>query len=132
MAQVLIRGLEAASSQRLKAPRGCEWPLAGSGVARRDRAGGELRREAGGNPRAGRPVAASSGRSQVQRQRRTDRGGPAALTPIVVDSSVAMKWFVPEALSDQALRLLDGDHRAPRPGPPHSRVWQRPLEEDLP
>ena len=30
------------------------------------------------------------------------------MTPVVVDSSVAMKWFVPEAHSDRALRLLDG------------------------
>ena len=30
------------------------------------------------------------------------------MTPLVVDSSVAMKWFVPEVLSDRALRLLDG------------------------
>lgn len=31
------------------------------------------------------------------------------MTPVVVDSSVAMKWFVPEVLSDRALRLLDGN-----------------------
>lgn len=30
------------------------------------------------------------------------------MTPVVVDSSVAMKWFVPEVLSDRAARLLDG------------------------
>lgn len=30
------------------------------------------------------------------------------MTPVVVDSSVAMKWFVPEVLSDRALRFLDG------------------------
>jgi predicted nucleic acid-binding protein len=32
------------------------------------------------------------------------------VTPIVVDSSVALKWFVPEVLSDRAARLLDGRH----------------------
>jgi predicted nucleic acid-binding protein len=32
------------------------------------------------------------------------------LTPVVVDSSVALKWFVPEVLSDQAADLLDGSH----------------------
>jgi len=32
------------------------------------------------------------------------------LTPIVVDSSVAMKWFVPEAFSDRAVRFLSGDY----------------------
>jgi predicted nucleic acid-binding protein len=31
------------------------------------------------------------------------------LTPVVVDASVAMKWFVPEGLSAEAVRLLDGD-----------------------
>jgi predicted nucleic acid-binding protein len=30
------------------------------------------------------------------------------LTPVVVDASVAVKWFVPEALSAAASRLLDG------------------------
>jgi predicted nucleic acid-binding protein len=30
------------------------------------------------------------------------------VTPVVVDSSVALKWFVPEVLSDQASSLLDG------------------------
>jgi len=30
-------------------------------------------------------------------------------TVVVVDSSVALKWFVPEALSDRAASLLDGD-----------------------
>lgn len=30
------------------------------------------------------------------------------MTPVVVDSSVAIKWFVPEILSEQASRLLDG------------------------
>jgi predicted nucleic acid-binding protein len=30
------------------------------------------------------------------------------LTIVVVDSSVAVKWFIPEVLSDQAERLLDG------------------------
>jgi predicted nucleic acid-binding protein len=29
------------------------------------------------------------------------------LTTVVVDSSVALKWFVPEALSDQAVSLLE-------------------------
>jgi predicted nucleic acid-binding protein len=27
---------------------------------------------------------------------------------VVVDSSVAIKWFIPESLSSQARRLLDG------------------------
>jgi predicted nucleic acid-binding protein len=27
---------------------------------------------------------------------------------VVIDASVAIKWFVPEPLSDQAERLLDG------------------------
>ena len=31
------------------------------------------------------------------------------MTPIVVDSSVAMKWFVPEVFSERALRFLDGN-----------------------
>ena len=30
------------------------------------------------------------------------------MTAVVVDSSVAVKWFVPEALSEQAGHLLDG------------------------
>ena len=30
------------------------------------------------------------------------------MTPVVVDSSVAIKWFVPEDRSERALRLLDG------------------------
>ena len=30
------------------------------------------------------------------------------MTPVVVDASVAMKWFVPEGLSPEAVRLLDG------------------------
>jgi predicted nucleic acid-binding protein len=30
------------------------------------------------------------------------------LTAVVVDASVAMKWFVPEELSAEAVRLLDG------------------------
>jgi predicted nucleic acid-binding protein len=30
------------------------------------------------------------------------------LTLVVVDASVAIKWFVPEVLSDRAVRLLDG------------------------
>jgi predicted nucleic acid-binding protein len=30
------------------------------------------------------------------------------VTPVVVDSSVAIKWFVPEVLSEEATRLLDG------------------------
>lgn len=28
----------------------------------------------------------------------------------MVDASVVAKWFVPEALSDQAVRLLEGEH----------------------
>jgi predicted nucleic acid-binding protein len=30
------------------------------------------------------------------------------LTAVVIDASVAMKWFVPEPLSPEAARLLDG------------------------
>lgn len=30
------------------------------------------------------------------------------MTALVVDSSVAVKWFIPETLSDEAVRLLDG------------------------
>ena len=30
------------------------------------------------------------------------------MTAVVVDSSVALKWFIPEVLSEQAERLLDG------------------------
>lgn len=30
------------------------------------------------------------------------------MTPVVVDASVALKWFVPEALAAEASRLLDG------------------------
>lgn len=30
------------------------------------------------------------------------------MTPVVVDSSVAVKWFVPEVLAEQAAELLDG------------------------
>jgi predicted nucleic acid-binding protein len=30
------------------------------------------------------------------------------LTPVVVDASVALKWFVPEVSSAEAARLLDG------------------------
>ena len=37
------------------------------------------------------------------------------MTPIVVDPSVALKWFVPEKLSDQAVRLLDGTHELVAP-----------------
>jgi predicted nucleic acid-binding protein len=33
------------------------------------------------------------------------------LRPIVVDSSVAMKWFTPEDLSERAQRLLDGNYQ---------------------
>jgi predicted nucleic acid-binding protein len=32
------------------------------------------------------------------------------VTPVVVDSSVALKWFVPEVLADRAERLLDGSY----------------------
>jgi predicted nucleic acid-binding protein len=32
------------------------------------------------------------------------------LTAVVVDSSVALKWFIPEGLSENAVRLLDGTH----------------------
>jgi predicted nucleic acid-binding protein len=32
------------------------------------------------------------------------------LTSVVVDSSVAVKWFVPEALSDVAARLLEPEY----------------------
>jgi predicted nucleic acid-binding protein len=32
------------------------------------------------------------------------------LTTLVVDSSVAVKWFIPEVLSDQAARILDDSY----------------------
>ncbi len=32
------------------------------------------------------------------------------MTPVVVDASVAVKWFIPETLSDAASRLLDGSY----------------------
>ena len=32
------------------------------------------------------------------------------MTPLVVDSSVAVKWFIPEVLSDQAARMLDDSY----------------------
>jgi predicted nucleic acid-binding protein len=37
------------------------------------------------------------------------------LTPVVVDSSVALKWFVPEVLSDRAASLLDGRYELVAP-----------------
>lgn len=32
------------------------------------------------------------------------------MTTLVVDSSVAVKWFIPEVLSDQAARILDDSY----------------------
>ena len=32
------------------------------------------------------------------------------MTPLVVDASVAVKWFIPEAHADDAERVLAGDH----------------------
>jgi predicted nucleic acid-binding protein len=32
------------------------------------------------------------------------------LTTLVIDSSVAVKWFIPEVLSDQAARILDDSY----------------------
>jgi predicted nucleic acid-binding protein len=32
------------------------------------------------------------------------------VTTLVIDSSVAVKWFVPEVLSDQAARILDNSY----------------------
>lgn len=34
---------------------------------------------------------------------------------LVVDASVAIKWFVPEVLAENAARLLDGRHRLAAP-----------------
>ena len=51
------------------------------------------------------------------------------MTPIVVDATVAMKWFVPENLSDQAARLLDGTYEIVAPDLliPHcgNLVWKK-------
>jgi predicted nucleic acid-binding protein len=38
------------------------------------------------------------------------------LTTAVIDSSVAVKWFVPEILSEQAAHLLDGSWELLAPG----------------
>jgi predicted nucleic acid-binding protein len=37
------------------------------------------------------------------------------LSLYVVDASVAAKWFVPESLSEQAVRLLDDEHELAAP-----------------
>jgi predicted nucleic acid-binding protein len=34
---------------------------------------------------------------------------------LVIDASVAMKWFVPESLAENAARLLDREHRLAAP-----------------
>ena len=44
----------------------------------------------------------------VQRQRGSAGRGPPALTPYVVDASVAIKWYVPEVHHEHASRLLAG------------------------
>ncbi|MCD4825003.1 MAG: type II toxin-antitoxin system VapC family toxin [Phycisphaerae bacterium] len=42
------------------------------------------------------------------------------MKPVVVDASVAAKWFFPEEHSEAALRLLDGKHRLLGPDLIHS------------
>src|SRR5688572_19818269 len=54
------------------------------------------------------PASAASRRTNLHRQRGLDRRGSHPLTTAVIDSSVAVKWFVPEVLSEQAAHLLDG------------------------
>ena len=48
----------------------------------------------------------------------------------VVDASIAVKWVIPEVLSDKADRVRDGRRRRPRPGSPARRSGQCPLAED--
>jgi predicted nucleic acid-binding protein len=43
---------------------------------------------------------------------------------VVVDASVAVKWFVPEIRSDKAIRLLDADFRRHIPVLLHTEVAQ--------
>src|SRR5215212_8217090 len=47
-------------------------------------------------------------------QRRADSGRPRSMS-VVVDASVVIKWFVPEAGSDAASRLLASEHRLEAP-----------------
>jgi predicted nucleic acid-binding protein len=50
------------------------------------------------------------------------------MKPLVVDASVAAKWFLPEPDAAAALRLLDGRHRLAAPNLIHSEfgnlVWK--------
>ncbi len=53
----------------------------------------------------------------------------------VIDANVSVKWFVPEVLTPQALRLLDGDHHLMAPDLVYSEagnaVWQKVRREQL-
>src|SRR5581483_11481441 len=61
----------------------------------------------GGSAPAVRGVAPAPGRPVVLRQHGADpRGSGLAVTRVVVDASVAVKWFVPEPLSAAARKLL--------------------------
>ena len=44
------------------------------------------------------------------------------MKPIIVDASVAVKWFIPESDSDQAIKYLNGRHRLAAPDLIHIEV----------
>ena len=57
------------------------------------------------------------------------------MTGLVVDASVAAKWFLPEVHSEDALRLLDEPYRLLAPDLLYSEVgntlWKRVLKKEI-
>lgn len=57
------------------------------------------------------------------------------MTTAVIDSSVAVKWFIPEALSDEAARLLDGSWDLLAPGllfpECGNTLWKKVAREEI-
>jgi hypothetical protein len=52
------------------------------------------------------------------------------MTPVVVDSSIAVKWFVLEVLSAEAIRLRDSGQPLQPPRVPGRGGGEQPLEDN--
>jgi predicted nucleic acid-binding protein len=50
-------------------------------------------------------------RTQIPRYNNHAQAGQVSTKPLVVDASVAVKWFIPECGSIEAIKLLDGRHQ---------------------